>query len=120
MSKILIVDDSSYMRMNLKKILYRNGFEDFYEAKTGLEAINLVEKYNFDIILMDIDMPQMDGITALKSIIARHQYMKIIMVSAEGDENTMKLAILSGASDFILKPFKESKVIKVVKSILKE
>lgn len=120
MRSVLIVDDSSYMRMNIKKILMSNGFKDVTEAGTGVDALKRCQEREFDIILMDIQMPEMDGLTATKKILGLHPKQKIIIISAEGEDHTVKEAILSGASNFIIKPFKEKQVLEVVECTLLE
>lgn len=120
MRSILVVDDSSYMRMNIKKILMSNGYRDVAEATNGEDAVNICSEKDFDIILMDIQMPKMDGITATQRIIDKNPNQKIIIISAEGEDHTVKEAILSGAKNFIIKPFKEKQVLDVVECTITE
>ncbi|AZR72366.1 two-component system response regulator [Anoxybacter fermentans] len=119
MSKtVLIVDDAAFMRMMIKNILTEAGYEVVAEAENGKQA---VEKYNElrpDLVTMDITMPEMDGITAVKEIMAIDSNAKIIMCSAMGQQAMVIEAIQSGAKDFIVKPFKNERVLEAVKKIL--
>jgi len=115
---ILIVDDAAFMRMMIKEILTKNGFEVIGEANDGSEA---VEKYNElkpDLVTMDITMPDMDGITALKEIKKKDPNAKIIMCSAMGQQAMVIDAIQAGAKDFIVKPFQADRVIEAITKAL--
>ncbi len=116
MSKnILVVDDAAFMRMMIKDILTKNGYNVVGEAENGLKA---VEKYNElkpDLVLMDITMPELDGIQALKQIKAQHPGAAIIMCSAMGQQAMVIESIQSGAKDFIVKPFQADRVLEAVK-----
>ena len=109
--KVLIVDDAVFIRLTLKTMLERNGYQVVGEAANGLEAIAKYSELKPDLVTMDITMPQMDGITALKAIKKIDPNAKVIMLSALGQESALKEAILSGASQFIVKPFVEAQVI---------
>ncbi|MFD2628396.1 response regulator [Oceanobacillus kapialis] len=116
--RILIVDDAAFMRMMIKDILTKNGFDVVGEAQDGLQA---VEKYNEllpDLVTMDITMPEKDGITALKEIKANHPHAKIIMCSAMGQQAMVIDAIQAGAKDFIVKPFQADRVIEAIQKAL--
>lgn len=116
--KILIVDDAAFMRMMIKDILTKNGFEVVGEAADGVQA---VEKYNElrpDLVTMDITMPEMDGITALKEIRKSDPNAKVIMCSAMGQQAMVIDAIQAGAKDFIVKPFQADRVIEAIKKTL--
>lgn len=116
--KILIVDDAAFMRMMIKDILTKNGFEVVGEAADGAQA---VEKYNElqpDLVTMDITMPEMDGIEAVKQIKAVNPGAKVIMCSAMGQQSMVMDAIKAGASDFIVKPFQADRVLEAVKKIV--
>ena len=115
---ILIVDDAAFMRMMIKDILTKNGYNVVGEAENGLKAI---EKYNEtkpDLILMDITMPEMDGIQALKKIKEMDSSANIIMCSAMGQQAMVIEAIQSGAKDFIVKPFQADRVLEAVKKAI--
>jgi len=117
-NRILIVDDAAFMRMMIKDILVKNGFEVVGEAVDGVQA---VEKYNElkpDLVTMDITMPEMDGITALKEIKAIDPAAKIIMCSAMGQQAMAIDAIQAGAKDFIVKPFQADRVIEAIQKTL--
>jgi len=115
---ILICDDAAFMRMMIKDILTKNGYNVVGEAENGLKA---VEKYNEtkpDLVLMDITMPEMDGIQALKKIKEGDPGAMIIMCSAMGQQAMVIEAIQSGARDFIVKPFQADRVIEAVKKVV--
>ena len=110
MAKIMLVDDAMFMRAALKKIVEDAGNKVVAEAGTGLEAIELYESAMPDLILMDITMPDMDGITATKKILEVDAGAKIIMVSALGQMDMVIKAITTGAKDFVVKPVDEGKL----------
>ncbi|QHQ62754.1 response regulator [Anaerocolumna sedimenticola] len=112
MKRVLIVDDASFMRMSIKNMLEKGGYEVAGEAGNGLEAVSKYKELKPDIVTMDITMPEMDGIEALKLIMQYDSKAKIIMVSAMGQETLVKQSILNGAKTFIIKPFKEEQVIQ--------
>ena len=118
MSKILIVDDAAFMRMMLKQILTDGGYEIAGEAANGLEACELYKELKPDLVTMDITMPQMDGITALKQIITEDPQAKIIICSAMGQQAMVIESIQSGAKDFIVKPFQPQRVLDAIKKLL--
>ncbi|MEY8515394.1 response regulator [Lachnospiraceae bacterium 29-84] len=116
--KILICDDAAFMRMMIKDILTKNGYEVAGEAENGQKA---VEKYNEtkpDLVLMDITMPEMDGIQALKAIKGNDPSASVIMCSAMGQQAMVIEAIQSGAKDFIVKPFQAERVLEAVKKVV--
>ena len=115
---ILICDDAAFMRMMIKDILTKNGYNVAGEAENGLKA---VEKYNElkpDLVLMDITMPEMDGIQALKKIKEADANACVIMCSAMGQQAMVIEAIQSGAKDFIVKPFQAERVLEAVKKVV--
>ena len=115
---ILICDDAAFMRMMIKDILTKNGYNIAGEAENGLKA---VEKYNEvkpDLVLMDITMPEMDGIQALKKIKEVDGGALVIMCSAMGQQAMVIESIQSGAKDFIVKPFQADRVIEAVKKVI--
>ena len=115
---ILICDDAAFMRMMIKDILTKNGYNVAGEAENGAKA---VEKYNElkpDLVLMDITMPEMDGIQALKQIKAGDPGATVIMCSAMGQQAMVIESIQSGAKDFIVKPFQADRVLEAVKKVV--
>lgn len=118
MTKVLIVDDAAFMRMMIKDILQKNGFEVVGEASNGIEAVNLYKKERPDVVTMDITMPDMDGIEAVKEIKSFDQAAKIIMCSAMGQQSMVMDAIKSGAKDFIVKPFQADRVLEAIRKVV--
>lgn len=114
MKKILIVDDAAFMRLAIRTILERNGFEVVGEAEDGLDAITKYQILKPDIVTMDITMPKMDGIDATAEIKKIDKDATIIIISAIGQETMVRRAILAGAKTFVVKPFKEEHVIKTL------
>ena len=114
MALVLVVDDAAFMRMRLSKILTAEGHE-VVEASNGVEAIAAYEARKPDVVLMDITMPEMDGLQALREIRAKFPDAKVIMCSALGQESTVIEAIKSGAKDFVVKPFQPETVLAAVK-----
>jgi two-component system, chemotaxis family, chemotaxis protein CheY len=114
MKKVLIVDDALYMQLSLKEILERNGFQVLGCAENGLEAIKQYKILQPDIVTMDITMSVMDGVEALTEIKKLNPNVKIVMISALGQESKVRSAIMNGASGYIVKPFKEEYVVKVL------
>jgi two-component system chemotaxis response regulator CheY len=119
-AKVLIVDDAIFMRNMLRNIFAENGFEVAGEAANGLEAIQKFQELAPSVVTMDIVMPERNGIDALKEIIKLDPDAKVIMCSALGQESLIIEAIEAGAKDYIIKPFKASRVIEVVQKILGE
>jgi two-component system, chemotaxis family, chemotaxis protein CheY len=118
MTKVLIVDDASFMRMMIKDILQKNGFEVIGEAANGIEAVNLYKKEKPDVVTMDITMPDMDGIEAVKEIRSFDPGAKVIMCSAMGQQSMVMDAIKSGAKDFIVKPFQADRVLEAIRKVV--
>jgi len=117
MIRVLIVDDAAFMRLAMKTMMVKNGFEVVGDAENGAEAIIKYNELKPDIVTMDITMPVMDGIQALKQIIKLDPRAKVIMITAMGQEIMVKDAVISGAKGFIIKPFKETDVIKTIEQI---
>ncbi|MGI6548900.1 MAG: response regulator [Syntrophomonadales bacterium] len=111
---ILVVDDAAFMRMMIKDILTKNGYQVVGEADNGLNAIDKYEELKPDLVTMDITMPEMDGITAVKEIRKKNPNAKIIMCSAMGQQAMVIDAIQAGARDFIVKPFQPERVLEAV------
>ena len=119
MSKnVLICDDAAFMRMMIKDILSKNGYNIAGEAENGLKAIEKYNELKPDLVLMDITMPEMDGIEALKKIKESDPNATIIMCSAMGQQAMVIEAIQSGAKDFIVKPFQPERVLEAVKKVV--
>ncbi len=115
MSKtILVVDDAAFMRMMIKDILTKNGYSVVGEADNGLNAIDKYEELKPDLVTMDITMPEMDGITAVKEIRKRNPNARIIMCSVMGQQAMVIDAIQAGARDFVVKPFQPDRVLEAV------
>ena len=117
MRRVMIVDDAAFMRFTIKHILEKNDFLLVEEADNGEDAIRKYKEAKPDIVTMDITMPQMNGIEALKAIKAYDPVAKIVMVSAMGQEEMVMEAIMNGAKSFLVKPFKEEQVVKTLKNI---
>ncbi len=115
--KVLIVDDAAFMRLTIKTMLENNGIEVVGEASNGIEAIQKFKQLKPDIVTMDITMPDMDGIDALKAILATDPNAKVVMISAMGQEILVREAILNGAKSFIVKPFKEDQIVRTLLTI---
>lgn len=118
MAKILLVDDAAFMRMMVKDALTKNGYTDLYEAADGLQAVEKYDELHPDLVIMDITMPNMDGLEALKTIKGKDPNAVVVMCSAMGQEAMVIEAIKSGAKDFIVKPFKPDRILKTVTTIL--
>lgn len=118
MANILIVDDAAFMRMMIKDILVKNGYNVIGEAENGLRAIEKFKELSPDLVIMDITMPEMDGIQAVRQIKAISADAKIIMCSAMGQQAMVIESIQAGARDFIVKPFQAERVIEAVKKVV--
>ncbi len=117
-NKILIVDDAAFMRMMIKDTLKKNGYENLMEASDGEIAVQTYKAEMPDLVILDITMPNKNGLEALKEIRQIDPNAKIVMCSAMGQESMVVEAIRSGARDFIVKPFKAERVLKTVQGIL--
>lgn len=114
MSKIMIVDDAAFMRITIKNMLKKSTHEVIGEAENGRVAIERYKMLLPDVVTMDITMPEMDGLTALKEILRVNPAANVIMVSAMGQEAMVREAIISGARGFIVKPFKEEGILSAI------
>ena len=112
---ILICDDAAFMRMMIKDILVKNGYNIAGEAENGVKAVEKYQETKPDLVLVDITMPEMDGIQALKKIKAIDANASVVMCSAIGQQAMVIESIQSGARDFIVKPFQPDRVIEAVK-----
>jgi two-component system, chemotaxis family, chemotaxis protein CheY len=115
-AKILVVDDAAFMRMRCTKLLQDNGYETL-EASNGIEAVQKYEQFKPDAVLMDITMPDMDGIATLKRLVEMDSKVRIAMVTAMGQQSLVIEALKSGAKDFVVKPFNAERVLAAVKKI---
>lgn len=115
---ILVVDDAAFMRMMIKDILSKNGYEVIGEADNGARAIEKYKELKPDLVIMDITMPEVDGIQAVKEIKKFDENAKIIMCSAMGQQAMVIESIQAGARDFVVKPFQADRVLEAVKKIL--
>ena len=118
--KILLVDDAAFMRKMIKDTLVKNGYTEVFEAVDGADAVEKFGEIGPDLVVMDITMPNMDGLEALKAIRGSDPNANVVMCSAMGQETMVIDAIRSGAKDFIVKPFKPERVLKTVTSIVGE
>ena len=115
--RILLVDDAAFMRMMLKDILTKNGYEVVGEAENGKKAVEKYGELKPDLVTMDITMPEMDGLAALKAIKAADANAKVVMCSAMGQQAMVIESIQAGAKDFIVKPFQAERVLEAVKKV---
>lgn len=118
-NSVMLVDDAAFMRMMLKDILTNNGYSIVGEAENGVVAVEKYMELKPDITVMDITMPEMDGLQAVKEIRARDPEARIIICSAMGQQAMVIEAIQSGAKDFIVKPFQAERVLEAVAKALK-
>ena len=115
---ILICDDAAFMRMMIKDILSKNGYNVAGEAENGAKAVEKYAELKPDLVLMDITMPEMDGIQALKKIKESDPSALVIMCSAMGQQAMVIESIQAGAKDFIVKPFQADRAIEAVKKVV--
>ena len=116
MAKILVVDDAEFLRVRLTKMLSTNGHE-VIEAENGAKAVASYKELHPDVVLMDVTMPEMDGLTALKEIVGFDSKARVIMLTALGQESVVLEAIKSGARDFIVKPFEHDRVMNAISKL---
>ena len=117
MARVLIADDASFMRQMIREIIEPEGHEVVGEATNGIEAVELFQELQPDLVTMDIVMPKRSGIDAVKIILAQQPTAKVVMCSALGQETLVMEALQAGARDFIVKPFKPDSVIATLKKI---
>ena len=118
MAKILCVDDAAFMRKVVKDALSKNGYTDLYEAVDGADAVDKFTEISPDLVIMDITMPNMDGLQALKKIKEGNPEARIVMCTAMGQQSMVVEAIKYGAKDFIVKPFNAERIVEAVNQIL--
>ena len=117
-NRVLVVDDAAFMRMMIKDILKKGGFEVVGEAEDGVKAVDKFKELQPDLVTMDITMPEMDGITAVKEIKKIDPNAVIIMCSAMGQQAMVIDAIQAGAKDFVVKPFQPDRVLEAVRKVM--
>ena len=118
MKRVMVCDDAVFMRMMIKDILVKNGYEIAAEAENGLKAVEQYPEAKPDLVLMDITMPEVDGIEAVRRIKTLDSNANIIMCSAMGQQAMVIEAIQAGAKDFIVKPFKADRVLEAVRKVI--
>lgn len=118
MAKVLVVDDAKFLRVMIRSILESNAYDVVAEAENGKEAIELYQKHKPDIVTMDLTMPVMNGIEAIRELQKIDEHVKVIICSAVGQKHVVVEAIEAGAKDFIVKPFNEGKVLDTVNRVL--
>lgn len=114
MKKVLIADDALFMRNSLRMMLEKNGFEVVGVVDNGLDAVSLADKLSPDIVTLDITMPKLNGIEALRKIKRYHPEISVVMLTSLKGESILKECISIGATNFIIKPFKEKTLIEIV------
>lgn len=117
MATLLVVDDAAFMRMRCSKLLEENGYK-VIEAENGVQAVQMYQQHKPDAVLLDITMPEMDGLTALKEIRKLDPNARVAMVTAMGQQSIVMEALKSGARDFVLKPFQSDRVLGTVKKLV--
>ena len=115
--RVLIVDDAAFMRMMIKDILTKNGYDVVGEAENGQVAVEKYRDLKPDLVTMDITMPNMDGITAIKKIMEKDPEARIVVVSAMGQKALVIEALNSGAKDFIVKPFQPDRIVEALQKV---
>jgi len=118
MKNVLIVDDAAFMRLMLRSMLESNGFTVVGEAENGVVGVKKYKELSPDIVTMDITMPIMDGLQALKEVREINPDAKVIMVSAMGQEHLVRDAIMGGAKGFVVKPFKEDVILSALNKLV--
>ncbi len=118
MAKILLADDAAFMRKVISDTLSKNGYTELFEAVDGADAVEKFDEVHPDLVILDITMPNLDGLGALKAIRAKDSSASVVMCSAMGQEAMVMDAIQSGAKDFIVKPFKPDRLMKTVNTLL--
>ena len=117
MTKVMIVDDAAFMRVSIRNILLKNGFEVVCEAENGAVAVQKYAEARPDLVTMDITMPEKSGLDALREIRSIDPNARIVMVSALGQEAMVREAVLNGAKGFIVKPYKEEIIVDTLRRL---
>src|SRR5690606_29151117 len=115
--RVLVTDDTAFMRMTLRNVLEKAGYEVAGEAENGRQAVEMYKALKPDVVTMDLTMPEMDGITAIKEIMKADPQAKIIVCSAMGQEAMVRDALSAGAKDFLVKPFQPERVIESLSAL---
>jgi two-component system chemotaxis response regulator CheY len=118
--KVLVVDDAIFMRRMISDILVENGMEIVGEADTGAKAIERYKELRPDLVTMDIIMPEMNGIDAVRKIVEFDAQAKVVMCSALGQQALVQDAITAGARDFLIKPFNAARVVEVIAKVFNQ
>lgn len=118
MSTILVADDASFMRLMIRQILARRGYTDILEAENGKVAVSLFREHKPELALLDITMPELDGLAALKEMLALEPKAKVVMCSAIAQESMVREALKLGALDFVVKPFRPEELLRTVTKYL--
>jgi two-component system chemotaxis response regulator CheY len=118
--RVLIVDDAIFMRKMISDILAENGMEIVGEAETGIKAVEKFMELRPDLVTMDIIMPEMNGIDAVRKIVEFDSQAKIVMCSALGQQALVQEAITAGAKDFLIKPFNAARVVEVIAKVFNQ
>jgi two-component system chemotaxis response regulator CheY len=116
--RVLIVDDAAFMRMMIKNILTKNGYDVVAEAENGQIAVEMYKDFKPDLVTMDITMPEMNGIEGVKEILNIDPHANVIMCSAMGQQSMVMEAIQAGAKDFIVKPFQQDRILQAMERVL--
>ncbi|MDE7321951.1 MAG: response regulator [Lachnospiraceae bacterium] len=117
MANLMVVDDAAFMRMTIKKMVTPHGHTVVAEAENGVEAVRKYMECKPDVVLLDITMPQMDGLDALKRIREQDPNAKVVMCSAMGQQAMVAQAIQNGAKDFVVKPFQEDRLVAAIERV---
>ena len=120
MAKVLVVDDAAFMRMSIQKMLEPHGHEMIGEAENGVEAIKKYMELKPDIVLLDITMPEMNGVEALKQIKEKDPAAKVVICSAMGQQAMVAQTIQYGAKDFVVKPFEVERLIAAIDRVMEK
>ena len=115
--RVLITDDTAFMRMTLRRLLEQNGYEVVGEAEDGEDAVRKYVELKPDVVTMDITMPRMDGITAIREILKIDPQARIIVCSAMGQKAMVIEALTAGAKDFLVKPFQPQRVLEAIQKV---
>ncbi len=114
---VMITDDTAFMRMTLKNVLEKNGYDVVGEAEDGLQAVEMYQQLNPALVTMDITMPNMNGVDAIKEIMKIDAGAKIVVVSAMGQKSVVIEALNAGARDFIVKPFQPDRILEALQKV---
>jgi len=114
MKTVLVVDDAAFMRVSIKNMISKHGFEVVGEAENGLQAVEKYKELSPDIVTLDITMPEMTGLEALKEIMKINPNAIVVMCSALGQESMVREAVVTGAKGFVVKPFKEDVIVSAL------